>query len=93
MFGNMGYGEMILIGFLVLLLFGAKRLPEIGSSLGKSIRMFKKSIKDIQDELPSNSDLEDERPRPRPQQQSQQQNASYSQDAPSQSAPKEHSQD
>ncbi len=69
MIGNLGYGEMILIGFLILLLFGAKRLPEIGSSLGKSIRMFKKSVKDIQEELPSQdeiySDEEESRPKPR----------------------------
>jgi len=94
MFGNMGYGEMILIGFLILMLFGAKRLPEIGSSLGKSIRMFKKSIKDIQEELPSNNDFEEERPRPRPQQQQQsEQNSSYSQETSSQGSTKEHSQD
>ena len=93
MFGNLGYGEMILIGFLILLLFGAKRLPEIGSSLGKSIKMFKKSIKDIQDELPNESDLDEERPRPRPQQQ----NSSYTQETSSQGSStggsKEHSQD
>ena len=95
MFGNLGYGEMILIGFLILLLFGAKRLPEIGSSLGKSIKMFKKSIKDIQEELPNESDLDEERPRPRPQQQ--QQNSSYTQETSSQGSStggsKEHSQD
>ncbi|HDI82300.1 MAG TPA: twin-arginine translocase TatA/TatE family subunit, partial [candidate division WOR-3 bacterium] len=36
---------------VVLLLFGAKRLPEIGRALGKGIREFKKSIKGIEDEL------------------------------------------
>ena len=92
MIGDLGYGEMILIGFLVLLLFGAKRLPEIGSSLGKSIKMFKKSIKDIQEELPSDNDFEEERPRPRPQSQPQQ-DASYSQDSSTQEAPKENTQD
>jgi sec-independent protein translocase protein TatA len=44
-------GEMILIFLVVLLLFGAKRLPEIGSSLGKGIREFKSSVKDIEREL------------------------------------------
>lgn len=72
MIGNLGYGEMILIGFLILLLFGAKRLPEIGSSLGKSIRMFKKSVKDIQEELPSQDDVyaDEEEIRPKPQSES-----------------------
>ena len=93
MFGNLGYGEMILIGFLILLLFGAKRLPEIGSSLGKSIKMFKKSIKDIQDELPSENDFEEERPRPRTQPHNQQQTSSYSEETPSQSNSTEHSKD
>jgi TatA/E family protein of Tat protein translocase len=44
--GGFGMGEMILIFLVVLLLFGAKRLPEIGSALGKGIREFKGSIKE-----------------------------------------------
>jgi sec-independent protein translocase protein TatA len=43
-FGNMGFMEILLILVVVLLLFGAKRLPEIGSSMGKGFREFKKSI-------------------------------------------------
>ena len=50
-FGSFGMGEMIFIFLIVLLLFGAKRLPEIGSSLGKGIREFKSSVKDIEREL------------------------------------------
>ncbi len=42
--GNMGWTEVILIAFVFLLLFGARRLPEIGQSLGKGIREFKKSL-------------------------------------------------
>lgn len=49
--GSFGMGEMIFIFLIVLLLFGAKRLPEIGSSLGKGIREFKSSVKDIEREL------------------------------------------
>ncbi|MCH7992231.1 MAG: twin-arginine translocase TatA/TatE family subunit [Gemmatimonadetes bacterium] len=41
--GGFGMGEMIFIFLIVLLLFGAKRLPEIGSSLGKGIREFRKA--------------------------------------------------
>ena len=40
---------MILL--VVLLLFGAKRLPEVGSSIGKGIREFKRSISDTQDAI------------------------------------------
>jgi len=44
-------GEIILIFLVVLLLFGAKRLPEIGSALGKGIREFKSSVREIEGEL------------------------------------------
>jgi sec-independent protein translocase protein TatA len=49
--GGFGMGEMILIFLVVLLLFGAKRLPEIGSALGKGIREFKGSVREIEQEL------------------------------------------
>lgn len=49
--GGLGMGEIILIFLVVLLLFGAKRLPEIGSALGKGIREFKGSIREIEGEL------------------------------------------
>lgn len=42
--GNIGWTEGLLIAFLMILLFGARRLPEIGQSLGKGIREFKKSL-------------------------------------------------
>ena len=43
--------EILLIMLVVLLLFGAKRLPEVGSSIGKGIREFKRSISDTQDAI------------------------------------------
>ncbi len=49
--GGLGMGEIILIFLVVLLLFGAKRLPEIGSALGKGIREFKGSVREIEGEL------------------------------------------
>ena len=50
-FGGFGMWEMILIFTVVLLMFGAKRLPEIGSSLGKGIREFKSSVREFETEL------------------------------------------
>lgn len=47
-FGNMGFMEILVILVLVLLLFGAKRLPEIGASMGKGIREFKRNISDAE---------------------------------------------
>jgi sec-independent protein translocase protein TatA len=41
---NIGAGEIVLLLLLALLLFGAKRLPEIGRSLGKGMREFKDSV-------------------------------------------------
>jgi sec-independent protein translocase protein TatA len=49
--GNLGFTEIMVILLVVLLLFGAKRLPEVGSSIGKGIREFKRSITDTQDAL------------------------------------------
>jgi sec-independent protein translocase protein TatA len=43
--------EILLIMVVVLLLFGAKRLPEVGASIGKGIREFKRSISDTQDAI------------------------------------------
>jgi sec-independent protein translocase protein TatA len=41
---NIGTGEIVLLLLLALLLFGAKRLPEIGRSLGSGMREFKDSV-------------------------------------------------
>jgi len=43
MFGPIGATELIIILVIVLVLFGARRLPELASSLGKAIKNFKKS--------------------------------------------------
>ena len=42
--GPLGIPEIIIILLVVMLIFGAKRLPEIGTSLGKSIRTFKSAV-------------------------------------------------
>ncbi len=47
-FGNFGFGEILIILVVVLLLFGAKRIPEIAGSLGKGINEFKRNISDAQ---------------------------------------------
>ena len=51
MFGGIGPEKILLLVIVVLLLFGAKRIPEIGSSFGKGIREFKKSIGDGGDDV------------------------------------------
>jgi sec-independent protein translocase protein TatA len=51
---NLGFGEILALLLLALLVFGAKRLPEIGQSMGKGIREFTKSLKDTQDAVMGN---------------------------------------
>ena len=51
MFGNLGPTEIILIVIALLVLFGAKKLPEIGKSFGKGLREFKKATREISEPL------------------------------------------
>ena len=46
MFGGIGMPELLVILVIVLIIFGANKLPQIGEGLGKGIRDFKKGIKD-----------------------------------------------
>ena len=50
-FQNFGMGEILVILVIVLLLFGAKRIPEIAGSLGKGINEFKRNIGDAQRQI------------------------------------------
>ena len=49
--GNLGMTEILVIMVIILLLFGAKRIPEIGSGIGKGIREFKRSMSDVQNQI------------------------------------------
>ncbi len=46
--GNFGMGELIVVLVIVLVLFGAKRIPEISASFGKGIREFKRNVNDVE---------------------------------------------
>ena len=59
MIGGLGMQELIVILLVLLLLFGAKRLPEIGKAMGRGIKEFKRATKEIEAEV-SNLD-EDEK--------------------------------
>ena len=50
---SLGFGEILVILFIVLLLFGAKRLPELAKWLGQGMREFKKATSEIQEEFES----------------------------------------
>ena len=47
MFGTMGFSEMIIILVIVLIIFGAGKLPQIGEGVGKALKGFKKEVNDI----------------------------------------------
>jgi sec-independent protein translocase protein TatA len=46
MFGSIGIPELIIVLVIILLLFGASRLPEIGRGLGRGIKNFKEATKE-----------------------------------------------
>lgn len=62
-FGNIGFMELMVILVIVLVLFGARRVPEIGASIGKGIREFKKNINEADREIrePLRESLRDSR--------------------------------
>ena len=45
-FGNLGFTEILILVLILVLFFGAKRIPEIGSSIGHGIKEFKRSLRD-----------------------------------------------
>ena len=61
-FQNLNAPEIVLIFLVVLLLFGAKRLPELFRSFGKSIREFKKATSEIEDDIRTAMDEEPAKP-------------------------------
>ena len=63
MFGNLGIGELLIIMVVILLLFGAKRIPEIAGSMGKGIREFKKNINDATREVTAAESTQADSPR------------------------------
>ena len=53
MFG-MGHWEILIIFVVILLIFGAKRIPEMAQGLGKGIRAFRTAMRDVQEEIDIN---------------------------------------
>ena len=51
MFENIGFGELLIILLVILIFFGAKKIPEIARGFGKGISEFKKGLKDIENDI------------------------------------------
>ena len=51
MFGNLGGMEILVIVLIIVVLFGAKKIPDLAKGLGKGMKEFKKAVKDIEDDI------------------------------------------
>ncbi len=51
MFGNIGFPELLIIMAIALLIFGPKKLPEVGKSIGRAIREFRKASDEIKEKI------------------------------------------
>jgi sec-independent protein translocase protein TatA len=59
--GNLGFGELLLIGVALLIFFGPAKLPELGKALGKSIHEFKKASRELTDSVNGAGEDEDKK--------------------------------
>ena len=49
--GRIGFAEILLIALVIVLLFGAKKLPEIAQALGRSLKEFKKASREVEEDI------------------------------------------
>ena len=64
MFGTIGVWELLLILLIVLLIFGAKKIPEVGASLGRGIQSFRKAVKESTQEESAGASDDSNSPHP-----------------------------
>ena len=58
---NLGVQELMIVFLILMVLFGAKRLPDIGKGLGRGIREFKRATEDADAETPESREVQRER--------------------------------
>ena len=61
MFGSIGMPELIIILVIALIIFGPRKLPELGKSLGRSLNEFKKASQDLQNTLEQEIKVEEQK--------------------------------
>lgn len=60
MFGSLGPGELIVILLILVLLFGAKKLPQLGEGIGKALKNFKQSVNDAEADIDDKKEIKEE---------------------------------
>ena len=60
--GPLGWSELLIIFFIILIIFGPRKLPEVAEAMGKSIQKFKKASREVRDELDVTGDDDKEKP-------------------------------
>ena len=63
--GPLGWSELLIIFFIILIIFGPRKLPEVAEALGKSIQKFKRASREVRDEIESGGGDESEGSRPK----------------------------
>lgn len=66
MLGSIGMPELIIIFVIALIIFGPRKLPELGRSLGKSLAEFKRASNELRNTLEEEIRLEEQKPEPKP---------------------------
>lgn len=64
--GNIGFREILIIILIVLLLFGARRIPEVMRAFGKGVKEFKKAAKEIESSVDEDEDKDSDSQKPSP---------------------------
>ena len=59
--GPLGWSELLIIFFIILIIFGPRKLPEVAEAFGKSIQKFKKASREVQDEIQTAGDDKDKK--------------------------------
>lgn len=51
LFGSFGWGEILIIAFVILLLFGGRKIPELMKGIGKGVKSFKDGMKGVENDI------------------------------------------
>jgi TatA/E family protein of Tat protein translocase len=63
--GPLGWSELLIIFFIILIIFGPRKLPEVAEAFGKSIQKFKKASREVRDEIDLTSDDDNKKTPPK----------------------------